>query len=292
MHELDDFKVTNGHDFRLKDMPCSLDVDKDKRDEVEAKTAEVQAEIAELQDEFYADGREGIVVVLQAMDAAGKDGTIKHVMSGMNPQGVSVTSFKQPSSRELAHDYLWRAHMALPARGMIGVYNRSYYEDVLVVDVHDLYRGYKMPERCIGMDDREFFKRRYEQISAYEDYLWWNGYRTIKIFLNLSKAEQRERFLARIDEAEKNWKFSSADVKERGFWDDYQKTYERVIAETASEHAPWYVLPADQKWVTRYYVSLAIRDVLKSCKSEYPVLAEEERERLAASKEALLAEQA
>ena len=291
LRDLENFRISDGKGFDMGEMPTTLDIDKELRPDIEARTAEEQLAIAELQDRLYADGHEGVVILLQAMDAAGKDGTIKHVMSGINPQGVKVTSFKQPSSLELSHDYLWRAHNALPERGMIAVFNRSYYEDVLVVDVHDLHKGYKMPKRCLDVPNRDFFERRYEQIRGFEDYLYWNGYRILKIFLNMSYGKQRKRFLERIEEKEKNWKFSASDIAERAFWDDYQKAYQRVIRATSTKESPWYVIPADQKWVARHYVSLAMRDVLEACDPKYPVLPEKELGLLDEARAALLAEE-
>ena len=285
-----DFIITDGSKFKLADMPTSLKVDKDRRPEIEELQGENETAITELQERFYADSREGLIMLLQAMDAAGKDSTIKRAIHGINPQGVRVTSFKQPSKEELAHDYLWRVIRALPERGSIGIFNRSYYEDVLVVKVHDLQKGYRMPDRVIGEDPEKFFSRRYEQIRGFEQYLYENGYRFLKIFLNVSKDKQRERFLERIDEQEKNWKFSSADVAERAYWDDYQNAYEKAIRATATKECPWYVIPADQKWVTRYLVSEALKDVLESCHSEYPVLPPEEIEKLAIARDQLLAE--
>lgn len=288
--DIKDFIITDGDKFKLADMPTSLKVDKEKRPEIEELMGQNEDIIAELQDRFYADAREGLIILLQAMDAAGKDSTIKRAMRGINPQGVKVTSFKQPSKEELAHDYLWRIARALPERGQIGIFNRSHYEDVLVVKVHDIQKSYRMPDRVIGEDSKKFYERRYEQIRGFERYLHENGYRFLKIFLHVSKDKQRERFLERIEESEKNWKFSASDVAERAYWDDYQAAYEKAIRETATKDCPWYVIPADQKWVTRYLVSEALKDILESCHSEYPVLPEEERARLADAKEQLLAE--
>lgn len=243
-----------------------------------------------LQDALYADGREGVIFVLQAMDAAGKDSTIKHVIGPLNPQGVSVVSFKQPNSNELAHDYLWRAHCAVPARGMIGIFNRSYYEDVLVVRVHDLQERYKMAERCLDESDDVFFEKRYRQIRDFEEYLYENSYRVVKIFLHVSPDEQKKRFLSRIDDPAKNWKFSAADLEERKYWDDYTRAYEEAIARTATKHSPWYILPADDKWFTRVLVSEIVTKTLKACHPEYPDLPKADKDHLAACKEQLLSE--
>ena len=229
-----------------------------------------------------------MVILLQAMDAAGKDSTIKHIMSGVNPQGVSVTSFKSPSSEELAHDYLWRAITHLPKRGYIGLFNRSYYEDVLVVRVHDMRKGYAMPKRTLDMPEDEFFDKRFRQIRDFEEYLWENGYRVLKIFLNVGLDEQKDRFLARIDDETKNWKFSHSDMKERALWPAYMKAFEDTIDKTSTKHAPWYVIPADQKWYARYLVSEAVVDVLKACDPQYPEMPEEEKALMASCKEELL----
>lgn len=282
MIELNDCRIDGSKKIKIDDFPTSANVDKTKKAEYLAKTQKNLARIEVLQDKLYADDREGVIILLQAMDAAGKDSTIKHVMSGVNPQGVSVTSFKQPSSEELAHDYLWRASRALPKRGMMAIFNRSYYEDVLVVRVHDLQKTYKMPKRCV--DRKDFFPRRYREISNFEEYLHDNGYRIIKIFLNVGLDEQKERFIARIDDETKNWKFSAGDLDERDLWPKYMAAYEDAINGTASDHSPWYVVPADQKWYARYLVSQAIVDVLEDCKPAYPEMPEEDRKNLAACK--------
>lgn len=264
----------------LRELPCDGKQDNLDKEQILAKTARNLQEMASLQDALYADGREGLIFVLQALDAAGKDSTVKHVMGGLNPQGVLVTSFKQPNSEELSHDYLWRVHKALPPRGSIAIFNRSYYEDVLVVQVHDLQKTYKMPPRTLQDDKKAFFKKRYRQIRHYEEYLYENGYRVVKIFLHVSKEEQRKRFLARIDNPAKNWKFSLSDVKERAHFDEYMDIFETVINETASEESPWFVLPADQKWYIRYLVSEIVVDTLRQCCHEYPRLRDDARAEL------------
>jgi PPK2 family polyphosphate:nucleotide phosphotransferase len=276
--------------FDLDKMKPDAGIPKERKDELAETTKKNQAQIMALQDRLYADGREGIVIVLQAMDAAGKDSTVKHVMSGVNPQGVDVYSFKQPSSEELAHDFLWRVEKCIPQRGKIGLFNRSYYEDVLVVKVHELNKSYKMPARCTGMKSDDFFSQRYMDIRNYEEYLYHAGYRVVKIFLHVSKDEQKKRFLERIDTPEKNWKFSSADIKERALWDKYQKAYEEAIAATASEHAPWYVVPADQKWYTRYLISEILCDVMKDIDPKYPELSADAEADLTKCRETLEAE--
>ena len=279
-----------GRDFTLSDAPTGAQDAEITKDEAARRMAKNLRRCAQLQDALFAEGREGVVIVLQAMDAAGKDSTIKHVMTGMNPQGVKVTGFKQPSKEELAHDYLWRAVRALPERGCIAIFNRSYYEDVLVVDVHDMYKGYRMASRCIDESEEEFFHKRYRQINDFEEYLYENSFRVVKIFLNVSKETQKERFLARIDDETKNWKFSSSDLKERAYWDEYMKTYEAVIRATATKHSPWYVVPADKKWFARYLVSEILLDTLEACRPHYPELPRVDRDNLAACRAALEAE--
>jgi len=264
--------------------------DKVVKDEILEKTAKNQKKIAALQDRLYADGREGLIILLQALDAAGKDSTIKHVMSGINPQGVEVHSFKTPNSEELAHDFLWRINKCIPQRGKIAIFNRSYYEDVLFVQVHELNKLYHIADRLTGMETGEFFERRYEQIKNYEEYLYENSYRIVKIFLNISREEQKKRFLERIDTPEKNWKFSSSDLAERALWDKYHEVYQDVINKTATKRNPWYVLPADRKWYTRYLVSEAILNVLKDIDPQYPVMPDTERERLGGYRDALVGE--
>lgn len=276
--------------LNLKKLPTDSRKDKADKEKILKKTGENQLKIQALQDRLYADGREGLIIVLQAMDAAGKDSTVKHVMSGVNPQGVEVYSFKQPSPGELAHDFLWRINKCIPEHGKMAIFNRSYYEDVLVVQVRKLNRGYRLAKRIQDQSDREFFDRRYRHIRNYEEYLYDNSYRIVKIFLNVSKDEQKKRFLERIDTPEKNWKFSSSDVKERALWDAYQKAYEKTINETATKENPWYVLPADQKWYTRYLVSEAVLRTLKDMDPRYPVMPGEEKEKLAENRRALLAE--
>ena len=282
----DKYKVT-GKGYRSGSFPTNSKEDNVEKKAILEKTAENIKAISELQDRFYAYGREGLIVILQALDAAGKDGTVKHVMSGINPQGVDVVSFKTPSSEELAHDFLWRVNKHLPERGKIALFNRSYYEDVLVVQVHEMNKGYHMAERVIGQDTKEFFKKRYRHINNYEEYLYDNSYRIVKIFLNVSKEEQKERFLDRLNDPAKNWKFSSSDLSERAHWDEYQSVIEDVINHTSTENCPWYVLPADQKWYTRYLVSEILRHALEEIDPQYPEMAKEEKEKLAEYRAAL-----
>lgn len=275
----------------LRDLPTHAGVDKDCREEIERRTAENIETMKQLQEALYADGREGIVLVLQALDAAGKDSIIKHVMSGLNPQGVMVHSFKQPGAEELSHDYLWRVVKQLPPRGSIAIFNRSHYEDVLAVQILELWKKAQLPDRVLQDSRSEFFRKRYRQIRQFEEYLYENGYRVVKVFLNVSKEEQGKRFLERIEKPEKNWKFAFSDLETRARFDDYIDLYEEVIRETASDHSPWYVLPADQKWYTRYLLSEIMVDVLQSCDSRFPELSEEERAHLEEAREQLLREQ-
>lgn len=250
--------------------------------------AEGVERLAVLQDKLYAHDSYGLLVVLQALDAAGKDGTIKHVMSGVNPQGVEVTSFKGPSSEELDHNYLWRNYRALPRRGHIGIFNRSYYEEVLVVRVHPSFLGaQKLPPHLIEDD---IWKRRYEEINAFEKHLVYNGFPVLKFFLNVSKEEQGRRFLERASRPEKNWKFSAADMKEREHWDAYQEAYEEVLNHTSTEWAPWYVVPADNKWFTRLAVAAVIIHTLEGLNLAYPTVSDAQKEELQAAKAALEAQ--
>ena len=241
----------------------------------------------ELQSKLYAQDRYSLLLVFQAMDAAGKDGTIKHVMSGVNPQGTQVSSFKQPSTKELDHGYLWRINKALPEKGKIGIFNRSHYEEVLVVRVHNLIRYQKLPEQYVT---ESIWEQRYRQINDFEKYCYENGMIILKFFLHLSKEEQKKRFLSRIDDQSKNWKFSSTDLKERGFWDAYQKAYQEAISATSKKYAPWFVIPADKKWFMRLVVSEIIVDAMKKLKPEYPKLSKEQIEQLKKAKEELMKE--
>ncbi len=244
--------------------------------------------LAEFQDKLAAQDTYGVLVVLQALDAAGKDGTIRHVMSGVNPQGVEVHSFKVPSSEELDHDYLWRYAQRLPARGDIGIFNRSYYEEVLVVRVHpELLDGQHLPKASRKGD---IWERRYREINDWERYLTDQGLRLVKVFLNLSKEEQRTRFLARVDVAEKNWKFSAADAHERRYWDDYQKAFSEMLSATSTEWAPWHVIPADRKWFARIGAAAVLVDALMRIDPRYPVIGEEQRLELAKTRLKLEAE--
>jgi PPK2 family polyphosphate:nucleotide phosphotransferase len=244
--------------------------------------------LAEHQARLAAQDTYGLLVIFQAMDAAGKDGTIKHVMSGVNPQGVEVSSFKVPSSEELDHDYLWRYARRLPARGMIGIFNRSYYEETLVVRVHPtILEGQKLPPSA---KRKGVWERRFREINDWERYLTDNGIRIVKLFLNVSKEEQRRRFLARIEEPEKNWKFSAGDARERRFWDDYQRAFEDVLSKTSTEWAPWYVIPADRKWFMRIAAAAVILKTIMDIDPKFPVVSDEAKADMAAAKAELLAE--
>ena len=286
--KLKDCRYDGTKKFDLSKYPTSAKMSKKLKAEYAELTAANTARMAELQEKLYADGREGVVIMLQAMDAAGKDSTIKHVMSGVNPQGCSVYSFKTPSKEELAHDYLWRAVKNLPQRGNIAIFNRSYYEDVLVVRVKNLRATYAMPARCLDGTDDEFFDMRYRQIRDFEEYLYENGYRLLKIFLNIGLEEQKERFLARIDEPAKNWKFSAGDLDERALWPQYMDAFEHCIGATSTEHAPWYVIPADQKWYARWLVSEAVVGGLQDCDPQFPTLSDEELAKMAECRERLV----
>jgi PPK2 family polyphosphate:nucleotide phosphotransferase len=257
----------------------------DKAGALERVASNVQR-LSELQEKLYAQDVYGILIIFQAIDAAGKDGAIRHVMSGVNPQGCHVTSFKAPSSEDLDHDYMWRAAKVLPARGMIGIFNRSYYEEVLAVKVHpEFLAKQNLPGKPGG---KAFWDRRYREINRFEKYLTSNGIIPIKFFLNLSRKEQKKRFLARIDEPKKNWKFSVADFKERVQWDDYQQAFEDMLNNTSTEHAPWFVIPSDNKWFARLAISEAICAVMERLKLKFPDIGDERRAELLRIREELL----
>lgn len=284
------FRITKGKKFHLKDIDPGDTLhlqseDKPRAKEVLAMGVEL---LAELQDKLYAQDRWAVLIILQAMDAAGKDGTIKHIMSGVNPQGCQVHSFKAPSPEELDHDYLWRCMKALPNKGNIGIFNRSYYEETLVVRVHKEYlANEKLPPELVT---RSIWKERFQDIRNFERYLTRNGVIIRKFYLHVSKEEQEKRFMERIENPEKNWKFSASDAKERVYWDDYMKAFEDMIRNTATEEAPWYVVPADNKWFTRLAVAAAIIDALASLNLHYPKVDEKKLEELAAAKKTLLSE--
>jgi PPK2 family polyphosphate:nucleotide phosphotransferase len=284
------YAVTDGRRFRLKDF--------DPRDTGSLKAADkpraadalregIEA-MADLQDRLYAQDRWSLLLIFQAMDAAGKDGVIKHVMSGLNPQGCQVASFKAPSAEELDHDYLWRCQHHLPERGCIGIFNRSYYEEVLVVRVHpEILQREKLPEALV---DKKIWKHRYEDIAAFERYLSNNGTMVRKFFLYISRKEQKRRFLERLDTPAKNWKFSAGDVKERALWKDYMAAYEEMIRRTSTKEAPWYVVPADNKWFTRIVVAAAVVEALAEMRLEYPEGGPDQQKELAAARRLLNSE--
>jgi PPK2 family polyphosphate:nucleotide phosphotransferase len=272
LQEYDPAYKTNFHDKTDADKKLQLGIE----------------QLATYQDILYAQNNYALLIIFQAMDAAGKDSTIKHVMSGINPQGCQVFSFKNPSAEELDHDYLWRTMKSLPERGRIGIFNRSYYEEVLVVRVHpEILQKQQLPQIPPG---NQIWKQRFEEINNFEKYLVNNGIIVLKFFLNVSKSEQKKRFLQRIDSPEKNWKFSVNDVRERGFWDDYMKAYEEIFNHTSTEWAPWYIIPADRKWFTRLIVADIICSKLKSLNLKYPTVSAESQQQLLQAREMLEAE--
>lgn len=280
------YRIRDGRNFRLKKWDpadtAGLSIEKD---DAKAMLTEGVERLADLNGKLYAQNRWSLLLIFQAMDAAGKDGTIKHVFSGLNPVGCDVHSFKEPSKEELDHDFLWRTTRALPERGKIGIFNRSYYEEVLIVRVHEeILTSEKLPDRLITDD---IWRERFQDICAFERHLSRSGTIVRKFFLNLSKEEQRKRFLARIDEPEKNWKFSMADVHERQRWRDYMHAYEEAIRGTATKSSPWYVVPADNKWFTRLIVTAAVADALEGLDVDYPKLAPAQRRQLAAARREL-----
>lgn len=283
------YRIEDGAGFRLGDWDPD-DTWKLEKDGAKDLLATSVARLAELQERLYAQDQWSVLCVFQAMDAAGKDGAIKHVMSGVNPQGCQVFSFKAPSAEELDHDFLWRCVKCLPERGRIGIFNRSYYEETLVVRVHPEYlRKQHLPPALLS---DMVWDHRFQDIRSFERYLSRNGTLVLKFFLHVSKKEQRKRFLERLEDPEKNWKFEMGDVRERGFWDDYQHAYEEMIRGTATKHSPWFVVPADNKWFTRLVVADAIIAGLESLNLEYPAVDEKQREELVRAHEALLAEKA
>ena len=284
---IDPYRVVSGKGFRLKNMdPADTrGLGSENKPQAKELLAKGVQWLAEEQYKLYAQNRWSVLLLFQAMDAAGKDGTIKHVMSGVNPQGCQVFSFKQPSSEDLDHDYLWRYMKCVPERGRIGIFNRSYYEEVLVVRVHEqILQNQNLPAKLVG---KRIWDERLEDIAAFERYLARNGVLLLKFFLNVSRAEQKRRFMERLDLPQKNWKFSSADVKERGYWNDYMRAYEEAIRGTATNHAPWFVVPADNKWFTRLVVSAAIVEALENLDLAYPRIDSAKRKELAAARELL-----
>jgi len=284
------FRVTDGSKFRLKDIDPgdTLDLKAENKEQAKEALARGIETLAELQDMLYAQDQWAVLLIFQALDAAGKDGAIKHVMSGINPQGCQVFSFKGPSAEELDHDYLWRCMKCLPERGRIGIFNRSYYEETTAVRVHpEFLRGQKLPKKLVS---DKIWEHRFKDITNFERYLTRNGVVVRKFFLHLSKGEQQKRFLARLDRPDKNWKFSINDAKERGYWHDYMKAYEDTIRNTATDYAPWYVVPADNKWFTRVVVAAAVIETLADLNLAYPAVGKEKHKELDAARQALMVE--
>jgi len=287
-HLISRYRVAGNPKFRLADIDPADTWKIKSKDHATRWLEKGVARLSEMQAKLYAQNEWALLLIFQAMDAAGKDGTIKHVMSGVNPQGCQVYSFKAPSAEELSHDFLWRTNRCLPERGRIGIFNRSYYEEVLVLRVHpDLLAREKLPSSLVS---KNIWKERFEDINALESYLTRNGVLIRKFFLHISKEEQRKRFLSRLEEPEKNWKFSGADIQERKHWDEYSHAYEDMIRHTATKNAPWFIVPADHKWFTRFVVAEVIVDALESLKLKYPEVDAAKRKELAAVKKELMAE--
>ncbi|MGH9530655.1 MAG: polyphosphate kinase 2 family protein [Terriglobales bacterium] len=282
------YRIDHGKKFRLKDFDPGDTGGHHSKDQAEELLARGIAALDELQEKLYAQDRWGVLVIFQGMDAAGKDGLVKHVMSGLNPEGCQVYSFKAPSDEDLNHDYLWRSMQRIPERGRIGIFNRSYYEEVLIVRVHkEIFANERIPPDRLTKD---LWKDRFQDMNAFERYLDRNGILVRKFFLNLSRKEQERRFLDRLDQPNKNWKISSSDFAERDYWDDYMKAYEQMIVHTATKHAPWYVVPADNKWYTRLVVAAAIVEALEDLNLAYPKVDAARRKELKAAKAILLGE--
>jgi PPK2 family polyphosphate:nucleotide phosphotransferase len=280
------FRIQENSKLDLNDHPTDFTGDYTDKDQAEKDLQDNVDKLRAYQDVLYAQDEQSLLIIFQAMDAAGKDGAIEHVMSGVNPQGISVVSFKQPSDEELSHDYLWRCAKNAPERGRIGIFNRSHYEEVLVVRVHQqILQSQHLPPSI--KNDKHIWKKRFKQIRNFEEHLAENGTHIIKFFLNISKNEQKKRFLARIEEKEKNWKFSMGDVKERALWDEYMKAYTEAIRETSTEKAPWYIIPADKKWFTRLAVSEVIVKSLETLDLKYPAVNETHERELKEAKELL-----
>lgn len=267
-----DYMVTPGEKVDLKKIPTRYEGELDKKDVKKRLGPENIKKMQEYQERLYAENKQGLIIVLQAMDSGGKDSLIKHVMSGLNPQGTKVESFKGPSDRDLDHDYLWRVNRALPGRGQIGIFNRSHYEEVIITRIHDLVKVQPLPEDLI---DKDLWNRRFTDIVNYEKYLNNNGFKMVKFFLHISKEEQKERLMDRIVRPEKHYKFDKSDITERSYWDKYQKAYEEMLKNTSTKEAPWYVVPADRKWFARYFVSEVILETFEEMNPEFPKLSKE-----------------
>ncbi|MCW5960116.1 MAG: polyphosphate kinase 2 family protein [Pyrinomonadaceae bacterium] len=288
--KIEKFQVPEGKELNLADHPTDFTGDYSGKEEAVKDLKANIEKLSELQSVLYAEDVHSILIIFQAMDAAGKDGAIKHVMSGLNPQGTQVFSFKQPSREELDHGYLWRCSKALPERGRIGIFNRSYYEDVLVVRVHpQILQIQQLPDEI--KNDPNIWQQRFQQIKNFEQYLSENGIHVLKFFLNVSKEEQKARFLSRINTPDKNWKFSSSDVRERGFWDDYMHAYREAISATSTADSPWFIIPADKKWFSRLAVSEIIVQKMSELNMRYPELNEIHRQDLADAKKLLESEE-
>jgi PPK2 family polyphosphate:nucleotide phosphotransferase len=273
----DKFIAKPGKTIKLSEIPTSFTLNYKSKEETKKLLKQNVERLTELQSKLYAQNKYSVLIIFQAMDAAGKDSTIKHVMSGLNPQGTEVYSFKKPSSEELDHDYLWRIHKTMPERGRIGIFNRSHYEDVLVVRVHNIIKNQNLPEKTLTKD---IWQRRFRQIRGFEKHLYENGTIIMKFFLHVSKAEQKKRFLKRIDTKSKNWKFSGQDLEERKYWNDYQKCYEEAISATSLRHSPWFIIPADKKWFMQFAVSQIITEQLEKLDINYPKLSPEQIKKL------------
>jgi len=283
-----EFRIADGKQFRLKDYDPAETLELKSKEHAHEILENGIARLTDLQEKLFAQDRWAVLMVLQAMDAAGKDSTIKHVMSGLNPQGCSVSSFKEPSAEDQDHDFLWRAARVLPARGRIGIFNRSYYEEVLVVRVHqNILARERLPKDLVS---DKIWQQRFEDIRAFERYLDRNGILVVKFFLNVSRKEQKKRFLERLDEPEKNWKFSVSDALERKYWDKYMNAYEEMIQNTSTECAPWYVVPADHKWFTRIVVAEALIHALDKLNLSFPQVGKEKRKELKKARAVLLHE--
>lgn len=282
------FCVTKGSKFRLKDFDPADTTGAKSKKHAEKLLEQSSAMASQMQEKLYAQDRWALLLIFQGMDAAGKDSAIKHVMSGVNPQGCDVRAFKAPTNEELDHDFLWRCHNVMPERGKIGIFNRSYYEEVLIVRVHPtLLKNERLPDRLVT---KHIWNERYEDINAFEQYLSRNGVLIRKFFFHISKEEQKKRFLSRLEDPKKNWKFSMDDIKERGFWKDYQEAYEEMVQNTATKHAPWYVVPADHKWFARIVVASAIVEALCELDLAFPDVDKAKKKELQAINDALLAE--
>ncbi|MGI5888943.1 MAG: PPK2 family polyphosphate kinase [Oscillospiraceae bacterium] len=284
------YKVDGSHDVKLSDFPTDAKHDKVRKDDIIRRFEKNKEKAETLLDAFYADKKEGLIIVIQAIDASGKDSLIKNVFSGLNPEAMNVRYFKVPTAEELAHDYLWRIHQNVPRRGEIAVFNRSHYEDLITVRVEDIWKGYRMSSRVLDESEDDFFDKRYRQVREFEEYLYENSYRMVKVFLHISKDEQKTQFLERIDDETKNWKFNPSDLSVRDKFDDYMDAFEEAINSTSTEHSPWYVLPGDQRWYTRFLMSEILVNELKECNPRYPKLSKSAKASLAECREKLVNE--